>query len=205
MLSLAGLAGAALLATSLQDPGAGFQAPLLNSPVRASAGYSSSASGASYSAPQRAGAPTPGQVHIGNDRTATLVDEFNAALRRHPSDPTGLGQLADGLLTRRPAAGADAYARLVESYPDEARSWTGLARARLALGDTAGAGRAVARALELDPRQAGAHLLQGRVLAGSVPTRMAAALSEWKKAIELAPGSEAALEAQKLVRLYEGK
>jgi tetratricopeptide (TPR) repeat protein len=133
------------------------------------------------------------------------IGQFERALRRHPSDPAPLRQLAAEIASADGRRGVEAFERLASAYPADAPSWAGLARSRYAIRDRGGAGDAAERALRLDPKLPEARLLLGRLLAEGEPPRPEEALAQWRRVVELAPESVEAREAGELIRLYEGR
>ena len=159
----------------------------------------------------RTGAPAGGDVAVPAEGSGaggaaqTVLAGFDAALARRPEDPAPLAQLAEEALARDPAAGLGAYARLADAYAEDASVQALFAAALFRSGDTGRATAAIERSLRLDPASAGSRLLYGRILAASTPPRTAAAVAEWKVAVELGSGTPAAREARELLLLHEGR
>lgn len=165
---------------------------------------SSTTAGGGVLAPDRASA-SPAIAITPIDAYQSLYSEFEAGLAARPRNPAALRQLLDELTRLDPPLAAGGYERLAAAYPRNAPVWAGLGRALRAMGEAAEARSAVARALRLDAECAEARLLRGVLLAEGEPPSLDAAVSEWSRVIELAPGTTVAREASEYLAIYEGR
>ncbi len=147
----------------------------------------------------------PGVDIPGRSEAAVIHAEFSAGLARRPDDPAQLRALARELRSLDPEVGEQAYASLVEEYPEDAASLTGLAAAHFDRGDREAATRLVRQALTLSPRLPEARLLHGQLLISSQPPDTARAIEEWKAVLESGTSTDTGVEAARLIAVYEGR
>lgn len=205
LIILLAAAGSAVVAVTAQHPQSASSQVLLPAGARTTDGSTTYGPAGSQLSPPASGSAGDGIYRTGDSGGSAARIELQRALARHPRDPAQLRELAAELLTDNPSAGITAYSELVAAYPNDAGAWRGLSAARIQTGDRKGAMAALDRSLKLAPNSAEARLLLGKLLVSEAPFRTAAALREWKKAIELAPDTRAAREATSLVSLYEGR
>ncbi|MDP2004659.1 MAG: response regulator [Rubrivivax sp.] len=118
---------------------------------------------------------------------------------------TYCGRLAAELLMtmERPADARKLFENLAKLKPDATWAQLGAARAMSALGDSAGARKAVAAALERDAGSADAHDLMGRLLVEQCD--FDGALAEYRAAAELTPGCLLRAQHAGALAFYQGQ
>ena len=105
------------------------------------------------------------------------------------SDPDALIVLGNAFaLAGRHADAARTFTSLLAQHPDDAVALENLGAMQLQAEDYPSAERSLRRAIEIDPRRAGAHTALGVVLAST--GRKAEAISMWTRALELDPADE---------------
>lgn len=131
--------------------------------------------------------------------------QLDLGLAARRADPTPLLQLAGEITTQDATAGVKAYRDLTESYPESVAAWVGLATAYREAGEVSKSRAALNRVFKLDPENASARLLSGRLYAQADPSQVRRALQEWRRILESAAGTPEAEEALRLLQLYEGR
>lgn len=202
MLLLAG--GAAFTATGRPQYQRQPASPYTSSMVDTAAG-GRSLSGAGVAQRGLDEHPAAGVSVPERSETAAVQEEFSAGLARRPDDPAQLRALARELRSLDPEAGEQAYASLLEEYPEDAASLTGLAAAHFDRGDRKAAMRLVRQALALSPRLPEARLLHGLLLISDQPPDTARAIEEWNAVLESGTSTDTGREAARLIAVYEGR
>lgn len=138
-------------------------------------------------------------------RLALIVGQFERALARRPTDTRPLRQLAAELESVDRAKGLDAYRQLTQAYPGDTDVWLDLGTALHRAGDNRTSMVVLEQALKLEPAHAGVKVLRGRLYATGSPPRVQQALGEWRDVLQDSPDAPEALEAARLLQLYEGR
>lgn len=142
-------------------------------------------------------------AHLKRGETYRLQGDLKAALRDlrsavelDPSATRPLEPLGDvSLALQRPEIAAERYAAYVQLDDRSPRVLYKLALAQYRAGRPAEAQSAVRRALELDPRLADAHYLNGLCLTATTPGQTGRARAAFERAIAIDPAHIPALEA----------
>jgi len=127
------------------------------------------------------------EAELAGERTASALARVEAALARSPEDPDLL-ELRGLVLTRagRIAEARAAFEKVVESRPQSANAYAGLAALRAAEGDPKGAVGLFDRAAELSPHEGGyAYSAAQLVLAGGDEE---AAIERLRRIVKHTPG-----------------
>lgn len=138
-------------------------------------------------------------------RLARIVAQFEQGLARRPTDTQPLRQLAAELESADRARGLDAYHKLTQAYPHDTDVWLDLGVALHRVGDNRRSMAALEHVLKLEPGHAGVKVLRGRLYATGNPSRVQQALGEWRDVLQDSPDAPEAIEAARLLQLYEGR
>lgn len=106
------------------------------------------------------------QARQARDRGDTQSAEYllSAAVEHNPGDGETRLELSELLLAHgNSQAAASHLKKLVDQYPDDPRGYVGLAEAKFSQQDLSEADGLLEKALDLDPRQARALLLRGKI------------------------------------------
>jgi putative PEP-CTERM system TPR-repeat lipoprotein len=142
------------------------------------------------------GAPGAGTAHLMahalqlQGRHNEALTEAAAAAPTHAAYVARVSGLAHMSVGDVSAASA-AFERAIAAAPEDARTWTGLARFRRSLGDLAGAIAATDRAVALKPSDTEALVLRGELTRSQYGLR--AAIPWFDRAIEIDPSNVIAL------------
>lgn len=160
--------------------------------------------------PRIAAATPAAAATAGPERASTAagVDPMiavQAALEKDPKDPAAWRSLGRLLAERKDYSGAaEAFAAAVEIAPDDARLRNDLGSALLYLGLVRVARAQFERSVAIDAAYPDARFNLAITLSHTLPPDTERALREWRRVVEMAPGTEVAKMAQGYIDEYTG-